>query len=132
MRTHKLNFIKSNNTWFVDFKETEATPKINGVNQQHLMPLLGGWDTWLEVVSNNSNNFWLLVSPFPILNGTEVKKLDKTEYPVGHDSTCLLAYYFLESYNGINLNAEFSACTPGGFEFLLGHLPTSWYFIKLD
>jgi len=33
MGTHKVNFIKSNNSWFIDFKETELTPKINGINQ---------------------------------------------------------------------------------------------------
>jgi hypothetical protein len=127
MGTHRVNFIKSNNNWFVDFIETELTPKINGANQQHLMHLVGGWDTWLEVVSNGSDNVWLTFSDSPILNGTEVKKLDKTEYNGIHG-----VYYFLESYNGVNLNVEFWACSPGGFEFGFGYLPTSWYFIKHD
>ena len=125
MGTHKLNFIKSNNTWFVDFIETELTPKINGVNQQHLMHLVGGWDTWLEIISNGSDNVWLTVSDSPILGGTEIKKLDKTEYNGGHG-----VYYFIESHKGVNLNIEFWSCTPGGFEFAFGYLPSSLYFIR--
>jgi hypothetical protein len=126
MGTHKLNFIKSNNTWFVDFKETELTPKINGVNQQHLKHLVGSWDTWLEIVSNGNDDFWMTISDSPILNGTEVKKLDKTEYNGGHG-----VYYFIKSYKGVNLNIEFWSCTDG-IEFTMGYLPTLWYFIKHD
>ena len=124
MGTHKINFIKSNDSWFADFTETELTPKINGVNQQHYQDLSGEWDDLLEILSEGSDNVWLTVSDSPIINGTEIKRLNKIkDKSVG---------YFIESYKGINLNIEFWSCSPGGFEFTFGYLPTSWYFFKHD
>jgi hypothetical protein len=128
MRTHKLNFIKIENKWFVDFTETEVIPKINGVKQQHLIHLIGGWDVFLEFISNGSNNFWITISDSPILNGSEIKILDKPnnkELGITKNSVC----YFLESYKGITNNIEFWSCSPGGFELAFGYLPKSVYFI---
>lgn len=127
MATHKLNFIKSNNHWFVDFKETELTPNINGVNQQRLQHLIGGWDVPLEFISNGSDNFWMTVSDSPIINGDEIKQLEKAVYNGVNG-----VYYLLESYKGTNINLKFWSCSPGGFEFTFGNLPTSLYFIKHD
>lgn len=129
MGTHKINFIKSNNSWFADFKETELTPKINGVNQQHLRHLVGGWDTWLEIVSDGSTDFWMTVSDSPILNGAEVKKLDKTNTKEVYGGSA--SSFKLETYKGIDLNIEFWICSDG-LEFTFGQVPSSWYFIKHD
>jgi hypothetical protein len=132
MKTHKLNFIKSNNSWFVDFKETELTPNINGVNQQHLMHLIGGWDTWLEIMSDGSDNFWMTVSDSPILNGTKLKILDKPSYKgiTVENGVC----YFLESHKGVTYNIEFWGCH-NGFDFTWGENSNSVksiYLLKHD
>ena len=127
MGTHKVNFIKSNNDWFVDFIETELTPNINGENQQHLQHLIGGWDAVLDVISEGSNNFCMTISDSPILNGAEIKRLDEREFNGVKGMN-----YILESYKEVTYNVEFWACSPGGFEFAFGYLPTSVYFIKHD
>lgn len=129
MGTHKINFIKSNGHWFADFKETELTPNIDGVNQQHLRQLVGGWDTWLEIVSEGSENFWMTLSDTPILNGSEVKKLNKTNTKEVYRGSAVC--FKLETYKGINLNNEFWICS-NGLEFTFGHIPSSWFFIKHD
>jgi len=132
MGTHKVNFIKNNNNWFADFKETELTPKINGVNQQHLRHLVGGWDTWLEIVSDGSTDFWMTVSDSPILNGTKVNILDKSNYKgiTVEKGVC----YFLESYKGVTYNIEFWGCR-NGFNFTWegnSNYVKSIYFFKHD
>lgn len=129
MISHKVNFLKNNNNWFADFTETELTPKINGINQKHLRHLVGGWDSWLDIVSDGSDNFWMTVSNSPILGGTEVKRLDKinTKGVYGGCGIC----FNVESYNDVELNTEFFACS-NGFEFVFGEIPSSWYFIKHD
>jgi hypothetical protein len=129
MGTHKVNFIKSNNHWFIDFIETELTPKINGVNQQHLRPLVGGWDTWLEIVSEGSDNFWMTVSDSPILNGTEINRIDKTNNKEVYYGSGI--GFNIESYKGIILNMDFFICS-NGLDFIFGNIPSSWYFIRHD
>jgi hypothetical protein len=71
----------------------------------------------------------MTISDSPILNGTEVKKLDKinTKGVYGGSAVC----FKIESYKGVDLNIEFWVCT-NGVEFTFGHLPSSWYFIKHD
>jgi hypothetical protein len=129
MGTHKVNFIKSNNTWFADFTETELTPKINGVNQQHLKHLNGEWDAWLEIVSDNSENFWATLSDSPILNGTEIKKLKEIN-PNGVNRGPAVSFK-LETYKGVDHNIKFWVCS-NAVEFTNGHVPSSWYFLKHD
>lgn len=127
MGTHRVKFIKNNNHWFADFTETELTPQINGVNQQHLRHLVGGWDAWLKIVSEGMESFYMTISDSPILNGTEVKILDKSNYKgITMDNA---ACYLLETYKGVNYNIEFWGCM-NGFNFVFSDIPSSWYFIK--
>ena len=129
MGTHKVNFVKNNNNWFADFTETSLTPNINGVNQQHLRHLVGGWDAWLEIVSEGSDNFWMTVSNSPFTNCSEIKRLNKTNTKEIYNG-CGLCIIF-ESYRGVTYNKEFWACS-NGFEFVFGNVPSSWFFIKND